>query len=370
MMKRFSLLVLVVLMLGIGFSAVSAQSETGPCVGDAAVTFNSFEQGGLVHFDVTAYEDVTLVGARINWVQRGGLALNQVLLNGSAIWDSASATEDDYPPTRLHLEGAWLSAVALSPEAAATLTLVFAGADDLAAAGASADDYASSIYYFVDNACDVTMGLPLFSPEDGAHITEGLPMFSWAAMEGVTNYVVRVRNADGVLVYRRKFTPEEAHCTQSVCVVDPGSDILKRWRDDVVYSWNVSARHETGVTKSETWTFSTDVIPASITVITPLLGETLTPEEMIFTWEHDANSQIDRYVLRINRPDGRKALHIANETAAICTDATCTVTVSAEQAATLKHNKVYTWHVAGKSYNVKTRAFSEFRNFTADLQPE
>jgi hypothetical protein len=176
----------------------------------------------------------------------------------------------------------------------------------------------------------LTQGTPIetiipVSPAHQSVLTNALPTFSWTEAPSAATYKVQVTSS--VSSKKLSLDVTSASCVASVCSVTPDLASLGwAWDDGVTYKWSVTGKTAGGekAAKSAKNAFTTDVMPNSIVVTSPVSGTILIDTSLSVQFVGDA--RVSEYRVQVTR--GTKTLKGAwTAYATACAADPCTITL-------------------------------------------
>jgi hypothetical protein len=179
----------------------------------------------------------------------------------------------------------------------------------------------------------------LVSPINSATVSSNLPIFTWSAVSGSTQYYLYVTNVSNIAYVYQWFTAASANCASGSgqCSVTsprslPGGSL----------TWKVRAGNpdETG-TYSTSGLFKVPTPPTAATLVSPINLQSLSTTKPIYTW--NAVSNATNYYLIVRGLRGTITSQWYSKEQASCASGTGICAVIPTQA--LIKNSLYSWQI-------------------------
>lgn len=192
----------------------------------------------------------------------------------------------------------------------------------------------------------------LISPPDASTVNDAAPTFVWEEAARAEKYKVVLKAPDGTVVLSKTYNAGDV-CAGGTCQIDLDAEgiTLKHGK---TYSWKVTAKNTFGDRNSATWTFTTDLIPAPFSLISPANGSTISTKQPVFQWEESARAET--YKLVVKDSLGVLAFKkVCTPDVCNCSGGVCHVDLY-EEGVKLRNNTTYYWKVVAKNAFGKTKA--------------
>ncbi|HRL10566.1 MAG TPA: SpoIID/LytB domain-containing protein [Aggregatilineales bacterium] len=149
--------------------------------------------------------------------------------------------------------------------------------------------------------------------------------FVWQPGENVTQYVLIVQNADGIVLYKRAMPPEFFNCDAALCgITAQEMGLMPILQDEHEYRWRVQARNPYARANAP-WITFTPNLPGTPVQLSPANGIP-TDGDVLFTWQ--PLTLADRYVLFIENSSGLRVFKAKKAASELCSVDLCQMRVS------------------------------------------
>jgi hypothetical protein len=209
--------------------------------------------------------------------------------------------------------------------------------------------------------------ITLLSPADQAIIADLSVTFSWMPVEGATQYRLRVRGDK--LKYKVEVPITACDIAAQTCAFSSAGD--PNWKPMLgdTLKWAVAAKLEEGKAFSPARLLHTDFL-ADPGLISPVNGAVITSTMVSMSWTGDIRASQFSLVFKPNKEGKTAPIKFTPDAACDTATMQCTATVDLTSFDGKARPGAYEWWVMASRDDLKGKAKSEKRMFTADLLPD